>query len=156
MTWTASVVSRQAMADMVKNITPMDLDSDVWRMALFNTSVTPNKDDTAAAFAYNGTTWGTANEVSSAGQWAVAGVALSSLVVSTPSTGVVMWDAADPSSGSSATMSGIFGGLVYDDTLTTPVADQGLCGLYFGGTNSVSGGVFTVVLSANGIMRITV
>lgn len=156
MSWSTSLLSRQALADMFTNIIPMDLDSDTWNLALFNNSVTPSKDDTAAAFAYNGATWGTANEVSSSTPWPAGGVALTSKVVSTPSSGVVMFDAADPSSGASATMSGIFGALVYDNTLTTPVAKQGLAAIYFGGTSSVSGGVYTVVLSANGIMRITV
>jgi hypothetical protein len=50
----------------------------------------------------------------------------------------------------------VFGCLVYDDTITTPVADQGLCFNYFGGTQSVTAGTFTVVWSASGIFRITV
>jgi hypothetical protein len=52
-------------------------------------------------------------------------------------------------------MSGIFGCLVYDDTLTTPVADQGICYNYFGGTQSVTGGTFTIVWHPNGIFRLT-
>lgn len=156
MAWSVSAVSRQAIADMLTNIVAMDLDSDAWKMALFNNSVVPDKDATAANFAYNTGTWLLANEVSSSGQWAVAGVTLASKTVTTPSTGVVMFDAADPASGSTATMTNVYGGLVYDDTLTTPVAKQGLCFNYFGGANSVTSGTFTVVLSANGIMRITV
>ena len=42
-----------------------------------------------------------------------------------------------------------------DDTLTTPVADQGVCYNYLGGANSVVNGTFTVVWHANGIFRIT-
>jgi hypothetical protein len=49
----------------------------------------------------------------------------------------------------------VFGCLVYDDTLTTPVADQGLSYHYFGGTQSVTSGTFTIVWNASGILSLT-
>ena len=52
---------------------------------------------------------------------------------------------------STTTLTAVFGCLVYDDTLTTPVADPGLSYNYFGGTNSVTSGTFTVVWNASGI-----
>jgi hypothetical protein len=67
-----------------------------------------------------------------------------------------MWDASDTASGATATLSNVYGVLVYDDTLTTPVADQGVCFNYLGGANSVVSGTFTVVWNANGLFRITV
>jgi hypothetical protein len=65
-----------------------------------------------------------------------------------------MFDASDVSV-SSVTISGAFGCLVYEDDLTTPVADQGVCFNYFGGTQSVTAGQFNIVWHANGIARLT-
>jgi hypothetical protein len=92
--------------------------------------------------------------VTSTGEWDTGGVALAS-VTSTFSSNVYTFDAADTASSAGATIAGAFGCLIYDDTITTPVADQGLCYLYFGGSQSVTGGLFTVVYSASGIASIT-
>ena len=68
---------------------------------------------------------------------------------------VYTFDAANTASGTSATLLTVFGCLVYDDTIATPVADQGLCYNYFGGTQSVTDGTFTVIWHANGIFQLT-
>jgi hypothetical protein len=82
-------------------------------------------------------------------------IALSS-VTSGFSSNVYTFDAADTvSTGSSATLANVYGCLVYDDTITTPVADQGVCYNYFGGANSVTDGTFTIAWSASGIFAIT-
>jgi hypothetical protein len=44
---------------------------------------------------------------------------------------------------------------VYDDTRTTPVADQGLSFNYFGGANSVTSGTFTIVWNSAGVLALT-
>ena len=44
-----------------------------------------------------------------------------------------------------------FGCLVYDDTLATPVVDQGVSYHYFGGSQSVTAGTFTIVWNTSGI-----
>lgn len=155
MAWTVSGVFKQTMADMVQNTVAFDLDTDVPKVALYGTTPTPDKEVSAANSAYNVAQWVTANEIFQAGQWAQAGVALASAAVTVPS-GAMMYDAADTASGAAATLTAVFGCLVYDDTLTTPVVDQGLCFNYFGGTQSVTAGTFTVVWSASGIFRITV
>ena len=51
-----------------------------------------------------------------------------------------------------ADLAAVYGCLVYDDTLT-PKA--GVCYNYFGGTNSVTNGTFTIVWHANGVFRFT-
>src|SRR5258707_477979 len=94
-----------------------------------------------------------------AGQWAQGGVALSGISGTShfaDTADAVWYDAADLASGSAATLASIYGCLVYDDTLTTPVADQGMCFSYFGGIQQVTAGQFTVVWSALGVLRITV
>jgi hypothetical protein len=153
MAWTNSKVFRQFLADAVLNVAAFDLDSDTFKVALYNNSITPDNDVTAANSAYNVGQWATANEVSEAGQWAAGGVALTSPTINVGTADVVFWDAADTASGSAADLASVYGCLVYDDTLTTPVADQGICYNYFGGTNSVTNGTFTVAWAANGIWR---
>jgi hypothetical protein len=66
-------------------------------------------------------------------------------------------DAADtPQSGATCTLANVFGCLVYSDSITTPVADQGFCFNYFGGSQSVTAGTFTIVWNAAGVLRFTV
>ena len=157
MAWTDSRVFRPYLADVLGNVTAITLPGDTVRAALYGTTPTPDNDVTSALSAYNAATsqWVTANEVFQAGQWAQAGVALTSTVLNSATADTIFYDAADTASGSAATLSAVFGCLVYDDTIATPVADQGLSYNYFGGTNSVTNGTFTVVWNANGIFRLT-
>lgn len=155
MAWSNSKIFRQFVGDMLTNVAAFDLDTDSIKVALYGTTPTPDQNVTAANSAYNVAQWVTANEVFQAGQWAQGGVALASKVVDVATSAVVMFDAADTASGSAATLSGVFGCLVYEDTLTTPVADQGICYNYFGGSQSVTSGTFTIQWSANGICRFT-
>lgn len=156
MAFTDSHIFRQAVADILGNTTALDWDADTFKAALYNNSITPDKDATAANSAYNAGQWVNTNEQSSSGQWAAGGVSIGSKTVTTPSSGVVMVDSADTASGSTATLANVYGVLVYDATLTTPVASQGLCYNYLGGSNSVTSGTFTLVWNANGLFRITV
>lgn len=155
MAWSDSRIFRPYVADMIGNTSALDFDADTIKVALYNNSITPDNDATAANSAYNVAQWATANEVSEAGQWAAGGVALASKTVSVAVADTVTVDAADTASGSAADLASVYGCLVYDDTLATPVADQGLCYNYFGGSNSVVNGTFTVVWAATGIMQFT-
>jgi len=155
--WSNSKIFRPFLADVLDNTAAFDLGTDVPKAALYNDTITPDNDTTSALSAYNAATsqWVTAGEVSDVGQWAAGGVALSSTSLNSATADVVFYDAADTASGASATLASVFGCLVHDDTLTTPVADQGICYNYFGGTNSVTDGTFTIIWHANGIFRIT-
>lgn len=155
MAWSNSKIFRTYLADSLNRTAAFDLNADAFKAALFGNTGTPDQNAAAASAAYNTGQWVTANEVSQAGQWAAGGVALGSVVVDVGTAGVVFFDAADTASGAAATLASVYGALVYDDTLTTPVADQGVCFNYFGGVQSVTGGTLTVVWSANGIMRYT-
>ena len=154
MAFTASAVFRSYITDMAQNTTAFD-DADTITCALYNNTGTPDKDATSANSAYNVSAWATANEVFQAGQWAQGGVNLTSPAITNPGSGITMFDSVDPSSGSAATLAAVFGCLIYDNTLTTPVADQGMSFNYFGGTNTVTGGTLTVIVNANGWYRIT-
>lgn len=153
MAWSNSKIFRITLANALGNVTALDLDADSFKLANFNNSITPDQNVTAANTAYNVGQWASANEVSQGGQWAAAGIAIGSTVLDVSTNGIVMFDGADVASGSAATLSNVYGGLVYDDTLTTPVADQGLAYLYYGGAASVTNGTLTVQFAATGICR---
>lgn len=158
MAWTDSRVFRSFFTDTLAGTAVFDLDapSDTYKVALYNNTGTPDKDATSANSAYNAGQWVTANEVSQAVQWPAGGVALTSMTVTAPSTGVVKFTGANTSSGTAATLASVYGCLVYDDTKTTPVAKQAVCFNYFGGTNTVTSGQLTVVWNSSGIFTVTV
>jgi hypothetical protein len=151
--WSNSKIFSAFVTDSLNRTNAFDLNADTFKAALYNNTGTPDQTVAAASSAYNTGQWVTANELSNGG-WTAAGLALTS-VTSTFSTNVYTFDAADTANGSAATISGAFGTLVYDDTLTTPVADQGVCFNYFGGTNSVTSGTLTIVWNASGIFTLT-
>lgn len=140
------------------------LGADAVKVALFNNSVTPDKDATLAHSGYNssGSTWLTANEVTDTGgggNWPAAGIALASKTLTNPSTGVFQFDAADTSGTGNVTIANAYGCLVYDHAITAGtggVADEGVCFNYFGAGQSVTAGTFTIVWNSNGIFQITV
>lgn len=159
MAWTDSRIFREwlVQAYQVSGTGYTGLDSDTVKAALFNNSVTPDRDAAVASTGFNTGTWVVANEVTDATNWVSGGRALASKTFTTPSTGVFMFDAADLAGGGNVTLAGVFGCLVYDDSITAgTVADQGASFHYFGGSQGVTGGTFTIVWHANGLQRITV
>jgi hypothetical protein len=154
MAWSASKIFLASLEDTLENTTALDLNSDTFKAALYDNDVTPDQTVASANTAYNAGQWAiSGNEVSNGG-WAAGGVALTS-VTSSFTSNVYTFDAADTANVSAATLASVFGCLVYDDTLTTPVADQGVCYNYFGGTQSVTAGTFTIQWSASGIFSLT-
>lgn len=158
MAFTASGIFRAYLADSITGDVLFKVGAasgpDAPKVALYNTTGTPDKDATRANSAYAVGAWVTGNEQSS-GTWVAGGIALGSPVVNQATSGVVFFDGTDTTNGANVTLSGVMGCLVYDDTLTTPTADQGICFNYFGGAQSVTAGTFTIVWSANGIYRFT-
>lgn len=162
MAWADSRIFRPFLGDVLSNTAAFDLSGtpDTFKVALFDNDITPNNDVTAANSAFGAGVWTTsgasgAEEVYHAGQWSTGGVALTSPSIDTSIADTVFFDASDTASGAAATLTNVYGCLVYDDTLTTPVADQGVCYNYLGGANSVTTGTFTVVWHGNGIFRFT-
>ena len=156
MAWSNSKIFSAFITDVLNNTTAMDLNSDTIKAALFDNDITPSQTAASASTAYNTGQWAiSGNEVSDGSEWAAGGIALTG-VASGFSSNVYTFDASDtPSTGTSATLANVYGCLVYDDTITTPVADQGVCYNYFGGTNSVTDGQFTIVWNASGIFALT-
>lgn len=155
MAWSASKVFVATMTDLMNNTTAIDLNTDASiKAALFNNSITPDATVASASTAFGAGVWA-ANEVFDGAEWATGGVALAG-IASGFSSNVYTFDANNTASGSSATLAAVFGTLVYDDTIAAPVADQGLCFNYFGGTNSVTDGTFTIIWHTSGIFNLTV
>jgi hypothetical protein len=156
MAWSASKIFVATIEDILENTTAIDLNSDSFKVALYDDDITPDQTVTSANTAYNVGQWvTTGNEVSDGAEWPVTGQALDSVTFASASN-VLTFDAADEvSDGTSATLANVFGCLIYDATVATPVDDQGICYLYFGGTNSVTDGTFTVVFNASGIFTLT-
>lgn len=155
MAWSNSKVFRQYIADITDNITAMDWVTDASvKAALFDNDITPDNDVTAANSAFAAGQWVSAgNEVFDGAEWATGGVNIAGRTIDVSVADFVKLDGNDTASGTSATLLLVFGALVYDDTIAAPVADQGFSYNYFGGTNSVTDGTFTVVWHANGIIR---
>jgi hypothetical protein len=157
MAWTDSRVFRRWIETMVANSIAWDWDADTVKVALYNNTTAPDNDATTdVLIGYNGSgsQWVVANEVidSSGGgtDWPAAGVTLAGKTNDVGTADFVKLDATDTASGATADISGAFGCLVYDDTLTNK---PGFCYNYFGGSNSVTAGTFTVVWHANGVIR---
>ena len=143
---------------MFGNVAAFDLDADTIKAALYDNDITPSQDVTSALSAYNAGQWvATGNEVTDTTNWDTAGEPLTGKSVDSATSAVVFFDATNtPQSGATCTLANVYGCLVYDDTLASPVADQGICYNYFGGVNAVTGGTFTIVWNANGIFRFTI
>ena len=151
MAWSASKAFRQYTADMIGNTAALDYDADTIKVPTFNNSISPDNTVTAANSAFNVGQWANTNEVTSSTDIPAGGLTLASKTV-TPSSGNVPIDAADTASGSAATAT-VYGNEIYDDTLTTPVADQGMGYNYYGGAVSVSNGTLTLVWNASGLIN---
>lgn len=158
MAWSASKVFGQFVADAFNRTAAFDLDADTFKVALFDNSITPNSTTTTSGdTAYGAGVWasGGVPDTSGNNNWVAAGRALAS-ITSSHSAGTYTFDAADLAGGGTVTITNAYGCLVYDDTLATPVADQGVCFNYFGGPQTVSAGTFTIVWSTSGIFTVTV
>jgi hypothetical protein len=134
------------------------LSADTIAVTLWGTGITPDKDAAVGATGYNTGVWAAgANEIKDATNWPAGGAsnALASKTY-TAVTGAVQFDAADRAGNGNVTLSGALGCLVHDDTITAgTVAKQGMCFNYFGGSQSVTGGTFTIIWDATGVFKFT-
>lgn len=154
MAWSASKIFSSLITDALNNTAAIDLNTDTPKVALFDNTITPSQTVTSANSAYGAGVWASGG-VSDASGWPAAGRVLAS-ITSDFTSNVYTFDAADTvSANGTTTLTNAYGCLVYEDTLTTPVADQGMCFNYLGGANSIVSGTFTVVWNASGIFALT-
>lgn len=155
MAWSDSRVFRAFVYDVMTQTAAFDLNSHTIKAALFNDTITPNNNSASASTAYNTGVWLTGAEQISSTQWPAGGVSIGSPAMSQSVADTVYFFGNNPASSAGATLSNVYGTLVYDDTLTTPVANQGVCFNYLGGNNSVTNGVLTIVWNSSGIFRVS-
>jgi hypothetical protein len=154
MAWSASKIFVSTIEDMLENTTAIDLNTDTFNIALFNDTITPSQTVASASTAFGAGVWAS-GEVFDGAEWPTGGQALDSVTFA-PTSNVLAWDAANEvSTGTSATLASVFGCLIYNISVNTPVDSQGICYLYFGGTNSVTDGTFTVQFNTSGILTLT-
>jgi hypothetical protein len=154
MAWSNSKIFSASITDSLNTTANLNLDADNIKAALFNDTITPSQTVASASTAYGAGVWASGGVLDATG-WPAVGRQLLS-VTSVFSTNVYTFDAADTvSANATTTLTNAYGTLVYNDTLTTPVADQGVCFNYFGGANSVTSGTFTIVWNASGIFALT-
>jgi hypothetical protein len=153
MAWSASKIFMAFIEDSFERTIAYDMNADTFKVALYDNDITPDQTVASANTAYNAGQWtASGNEVADGAEWPAGGETLDN-PTSTRASNVYTFDADNTvSTGTSATLAAVFGCLVYDDTVA---ADNGVCYNYFGGTNSVTDGTFTVVWNASGILTIT-
>lgn len=154
MAWSNSKMFMATIEDIFENTCAFDADSNTFKVALFDNSITPSQTVASASTAYGAGVWASGGVFDASG-WPAVGRDLAS-VTSGFSSNVYTFDAADTvSANATTTLAGTFGCLVYNDTLAAPVADQGFSFHYFGGTQSVTSGTFTIAWNASGIVTAT-
>ena len=163
MAWTNSKIFGAFPTSSFNLTKGFNLASDTIEAALFGT-MTPDQTVTAANTAYGAGVWtgGSSPNLVDTGSsapagWPYLGRPLGTIVSSFTSN-VYSFGAANTASANSATtITAAFGALVYDHTTTSPagVTDQGICFSYFGGTQTVTLGSFTIAWSGGNILQLT-
>lgn len=154
MAWSVSAIFQQAMVNPIAlgggantgfptSYGATGLVGDTVDCAIFGT-LTPDKTAAVASTGYNTGVWTTGNEASGTG-YTAGGAALSSKSYSLDTgSSSVIFHAANPS-WTTVTLTAVYGDLIYDATITAgTVAKQGMCFNYFGGSQSITGGTFTI------------
>jgi hypothetical protein len=136
------------------------LSADTIDVALFNGTTAPDNTAVVASTGFNTGVWITANEVIST-NWPTGGVPLTGKTFALDSgSSSACFQAAYTTPTPPVTLTTFFGCLVYDATISAgTVAKQGLCFNYFGGTQTITGGAFTIqwatvggIVSPNGVV----
>ena len=155
MAWTVSAIFQQALVNPLAlggNATSgfpttfAGLVADTVNVSLFGT-LTPDKTAAVGSTGYNTGVWVTGSEVTDATNWVAGGRALASKTYALDSgSSSVIFHGANLAGGGPVTLTAFFGCLVYDSTISGgTVAKQGMCFNYFGGTNTITAGTFTIL-----------
>lgn len=93
------------------------------------------------------------NQIANGSGYTTGGVTLGTKTL-VASSSVLTFDAAD-AAWTTSTFSAVRGGIMWDDTVTTPTADPLIMAMTFGADYAVTSGTFTVQFNASGIFYIT-
>lgn len=155
----ASAIFQQAMLNPISRAvnavtaptTFTSLTADAVKVAVFNNTTTPDRTAVVASTGFNTGQWTTTNEVTGTG-WASGGVAVGTTKTWTVDSGSssLCYQVTAPTAGQTSTagvtLAGFFGAFVYDSTITGgTVSAQGICYNYFGGTQTITAGTFTIL-----------
>jgi hypothetical protein len=160
MAWANSKIFREwvLQAYQVSGTGYTGLDSDTVNVALFTAAgMTPDQDAAVGSTGYATGVWVSGNQSGGTdANWVAAGRALTGKAFDVGTAVTFFFDAADLAGGGNVTITAAFGCLVYDNTISGgTVAKQGVSFHYFGGSQSVTAGTFTILWHANGINRYT-
>lgn len=158
MGWATSAIFQQAMLNPIsKSVNAgsggtgfTSLTADAVKVAVFNNTGTPSKSVSLANTAYAVDQWVTGNEVTGTG-WSAGGVAVGTTKTWTVDSGSssLCYQVTAPTAGQTSTagvtLAGFFGALVYDSAVSSPTANPGICFNFFGGTQTITAGVFTIL-----------
>lgn len=156
MAWTVSAIFQQSLLNPIVRGTVAvtgfpttygGLTFDVVNVSLFNNTTAPDKTAVVGSTGYNTGTWTTGNEVVDVTNWVAGGRPLAGKTFTIDSgSSSFCFHATDLAGGGNVTLANVFGCFVYDNTITAgTVAKQGMCFNYFGGTQSVTAGTFTIL-----------
>jgi len=163
MAWSASAIFQQAMLNPIARgvaatsgfpttYAGLVADANV-KAALFNNTGTPSKSVSLANSCYAVDQWVVGNEVIDTlnTNWVAGGRALGSksFAIDTTSSSLC-FTAANTAGAANVTITNAYGCLVYDGTITV-TANQGMCYNYFGGSQNVTNGTFTVIWATVGL-----
>lgn len=119
-----------------------------FKVALYGNTGTPLNTDTMAHIGYNATggPWVTADEITGTG-WSAGGIAVPATLsygIDGTATNALAFHAGNPTA-SGVTVAAVYGDLVYCTSITGgTIVNQGFCYNYFGGSQGVTGGTFTI------------
>lgn len=149
MAWANSKVFGAFIEDALENTSALDVLTGTPFAALYNNTTAPDETVVSANTAYAVDEWVVGNEVDDSTNWDTGGEPITTPTFArTGAAGshVLSFDGVDtPQGGASTTLAAVFGCLVYNDTPATPVDNQGYCYNYFGGTQDVTAGNFTII-----------
>lgn len=169
MAWSTSNIFQQAMLNPISRAVNagtaptsfVSLTADTINVSLFGT-LTPDKTAAVGSTGYNTGVWVVGSEVTDATNWVAGGRALGAKTWSIDSgSSSAVFNAPNLSGGGVVTLTAFFGCFVYDNTISGgTVSKQGMCYNYFGGTNTITAGTFTIIWATvgatTGIFNITV
>lgn len=135
---------------------------DTINVAVFGTATAPDKTAVVTSTGYNTGTWTAGgNEVTGTG-WTAGGQSVGTTKTWTLDSGSssMCFQVTAPVAGQTSTtgvsLSAFFGALVYDNTISGgTVSKQGICFNYFGGSQTITAGTFTILWATPASAAIT-
>lgn len=155
----ASAIFQQAMLNPISRAVNagsaptsfVSLTGDSIKVAVYGSGTTPDRTAVVANTGYNTGQWVTGNEITGTG-WSAGGVSIGTTktwTVDGPSSSLCYQVTSPlgqtgPTNG--VTLAAFFGCLVYDNTISGgTVSAQGICYNYFGGSQTITAGNFTIL-----------